>query len=53
MKSWEITVYTWVMKNQYSVQKKSNREKVQSLLNDGNQLRGAEKIKCREGYHWR
>ena len=42
-----------MMKNQYSVQKKSNREKAQSLVDDENQLRGAEEIKCREGkvYH--
>ena len=31
-------------KNQYAVQKKSNREKAQSLIDDENQLRGAEEI---------
>ena len=42
-----------MMKINYAVQKKSNREKAQSLVDDENQLRGAEEIKCREGkvYH--
>ena len=42
-----------MMKNQYEVRKKSNREKAKSLLDDEKQLRGAEEIKCREGkvYH--
>ena len=41
------------MKNQHATQKKSNRGKAQSLLDDENQLRGTEDIKCREGkvYH--
>ena len=30
------------MKNQHATQKKSNRGKAQSLLDDGNQLRGTE-----------
>ena len=38
-----------MMKKQYSVQKKSNREKAQSLLDDENQLRGAEEIKSVPG----
>ena len=37
------------MKNQHAMQKKSNRGKAQSLLDDGNQLRGTEDIKCWEG----
>ena len=34
------------MKNQHASQKKSNRGKAQSLLDDGNQLCGTEDIKC-------
>ena len=41
------------MKNQHATQKKSNRGKAQSLLDDENQLCGTEDIKCPEGkvYH--
>ena len=41
------------MKNQHATQKKSNRGKAQSLVDDESQLRGTEDIKCREGkvYH--
>ena len=48
MKSWEVSLHL-MTKNQYAVQKKSNREKAQSLLDDENQLHGAEEIKCRKG----
>ena len=42
-----------MMNNQYAVQKKSNRERTQSLFDDENHLRAAEEIKCGEGkvYH--